>query len=154
MTFFVPIFFVWLTFFAGCAAKENAQVSSEDGSDGFLRPLGQGICQDVRNGRMWQVERGGKFHSSQEAQQYVANLRLGGHSDWRMPTQAELFDLYYIYFWHNNGDCDLENKGNYWAMDDQGNPTVGHWETYYLCGPNFKYNESLRRKGYVRAVRQ
>lgn len=136
----------------GCAYKDRKD-SFVDETVGVLHDKGQGVCLNVRSGRMWQIERGGKFSSLKEAEQYAVNLQLGGYDDWRLPTKTELFDLYYIFFWKNNGDCSMKRTGEYWAFG-KGRATLGHWETYLLCAPNHKYVKSLDTKGYVRAVRQ
>ena len=135
----------------GCASKDRKDSSMSD-THGVLQDKGQGVCMDVNSGKMWQIERGGIFSTYQEAEQYAVNLRLGGYDDWRLPRKAELFDLHYIFYWKKNGNCNLKHTGEYWTLDE-GRSTLGHWETFILCEPNFKYEKSLKTKGYVRAVR-
>ncbi|MDH3328865.1 MAG: DUF1566 domain-containing protein [Desulfobulbaceae bacterium] len=127
--------------------------SSGDETNKVFQYEGDGICLDIRTGRMWQVERGGSFSSLQEAEQYAANMKIGGHNDWRLPTRAELYDLHDIFFWEKNGNCTMNTTGDFWTASEKGEKPLGHWETYYLCGPEFKYSESLGSDGYVRAVR-
>ena len=135
----------------GCASKARNDSSLSD-TAGVLQDNGRGMCLDVNSGKTWQIERGDKFSSYQEAEQYAVNLRLGGYDDWRLPRKTELFDLHYIFYWKKNGNCNLKYTGEYWALDEKSS-ILGHWETYILCEPNFKYVESLVTKGYVRAVR-
>jgi len=135
----------------GCALKDEKDSSMSETS-GLLQDEGQGVCLHVSSGSMWQIERGGMFSSFQEAKQYAENLQTGGYDDWRLPTKTELFNLYYIFFWENNGDCTMKRTGEYWALEE-GRVILGHWETYLLCAPNHKYVKSHRTKGYVRAIR-
>jgi len=143
----------FLIFCYGCVSRQNGVDSSRDKKNGVLQYDGEGICLDIRTGRMWQVERGGLFSSLQEAEQYAVNMKLGGHNDWRLPTRAELYDLHDIFFWEKNGSCTMTITGDFWTASEKGKKPLGHWETYYLCGPEFKYSESLGTDGYVRAVR-
>lgn len=141
----------------GCAAIQKTAGDSAAGSKAVLQADGKGICLDGENGRMWQMERSNSpFSTLQEAQQYAGNLRLGGYSDWRLPNREELFSLHYIFQWQKNGDCAMKRSGDYWVVGDKGEPAPGHWETYYLCGPEYTFVSFKGKglgKGYVRAVR-
>ena len=44
-------------------------------------------------GLQWAQDAGGQEMSWHEANDYVKKLRLGGHSDWRLPTKEELESL-------------------------------------------------------------
>ncbi|MHB8809134.1 MAG: Lcl C-terminal domain-containing protein [Desulfobulbaceae bacterium] len=102
---------------------------------------------------MWQVNKGGKFSTLAEAQDYAAHLRLGGYEGWRLPTMEESLGLLQIIFWKQNGDCRMDSQGDYWTASSDGQASLGHWEDYLLCGSEFKYVRSLKSKGYVRAIR-
>ena len=52
----------------------------------------QGIILDTRTGREWAPDPGERM-TWYQAGQYAGTLRLGGFSDWRLPTRAELRDL-------------------------------------------------------------
>ena len=154
LLFSILLFLITLLFLilnCGCVPKKEGSYSA-GGSNGVLRDKGQGVCLDVDSGRMWQVERVGKFSSVHEAKRYAENLELGGHDDWRLPTKTELFDLHYKFFWKKNGNCNLKQAGEYFIVDDD-ESSLGHWETYFLCDPNYKYVKALGTKGFVRAVR-
>jgi formylglycine-generating enzyme required for sulfatase activity len=43
---------------------------------------------------MWTIEDNGKEINWDEANEYAKQLRLGGYSDWRLPTIEELEKLY------------------------------------------------------------
>ncbi len=53
---------------------------------------GDGTVTDNITGLMWQVNMGDKV-SWDESKTKAANLTLGGHDDWRVPTMKELYSL-------------------------------------------------------------
>ena len=126
----------------GCAGYQGARLVNQEGT----------ICQDKENGLMWQVERSTSVDSLQEAEAYISRLNQGKYSDWRLPTVTEMFDLYYIFDLHQNGDCDIERKGRYWSRDKEGDAGAGAWEIGNQCDPARVYRPSTIG-GYVRAVR-
>ena len=73
--------------------------------------------------------------------------------DWRLPTKSELFELFYIHYWKNDGTCVMNHKGEFWMVSKNQEPSLGHWEDDLLCGPEFKFVESIKRNGFVRAIR-
>lgn len=99
---------------------------------------------------MWQVGRSKKIAAGEEAQQYAADLEVGGYHDWRLPTTDELYDLCDIFELQLEGDCPIRTKGSYWSKDHK--LQVGEWEAYPLCGGS-EYKYLKRKKGRVRAVR-
>jgi hypothetical protein len=127
----------------GCAGKSSQQAR--------LQNLGNGICQDTVSGRMWQIEKSQMTTDLKDAEQYVRALTLGGHSDWRLPTVDELYDLNYLFDLFQNGDCALDRKGNYWSGEKDGQGKAGAWEISDQCDPVRQYAPS--NKGYIRAVR-
>ena len=114
-----------------------------------LTNLGNGICQQ-KNGLMWQVEKSNKISSGEEAQEYVESMNLGDHSDWRLPTKNELYDLCDIYELKLEGDCPIRLKGSCWLQN--GRVQAGEWEAYPLCGGS-EYKYLKKKDGRVRAVR-
>lgn len=120
---------------------------------GGLVAKGGEICLVIRSGKMWQIERQGPFSSHLEAERYANNLELSGFKDWRLPTKLELYYLYYTFFWNKNGNCNLNGNGEYWSTSKDGQASLGRWETFILCDPEFKYVKSLKTEGFVRAIR-
>lgn len=134
-------------FAQGCAAISGGDKSSDRAR---LADLGNGICQES-SGRMWQVERSGIITNGQEAQDYARNLKLGNFSDWRLPSQEELYDLCYLIELRRTDDCPIKLKGSHWVTK-RGETEAGEWEAYPLCGgPGFRYSKS--KSGRVKAVR-
>jgi len=128
---------------SGCAGKSNRQAR--------LQNLGNGVCKDKVSGQMWQIEKSKMTTSLQEAQQYASTLRLGGYNDWRLPTMYELYDLNNLFDVFENGDCDLDRKGNYWSGEKDGEGKAGAWEIGDQCDPLRQYAPGT--KGYIRVVR-
>jgi hypothetical protein len=54
---------------------------------------GDGTVTDYDSGLMWQKTTAGP-KVWYDAKSYARELTLGGHSDWRLPTKAELIKLY------------------------------------------------------------
>jgi len=143
-----------LTSLNSCTSKQEQAILLAENHSSELQSAGDGTCLDVRTGRIWQTGKSRKITSLQEAETYVKNLRLAGHSDWRIPTRQDLFSLHDILFQQKNGDCPLKQTGNYWTIQEDEGVAPGHWETDYICGPVYKFIRSYDNTGYVRAVRQ
>lgn len=56
---------------------------------------GDGTITDKSTSLMWQQEDGGKidWHS---ASSYCKNLKIGSHTDWRLPTSKELSSILFV----------------------------------------------------------
>jgi hypothetical protein len=59
-------------------------------STGRFLDNGDGTVTDTKRNVMWQKSDNGKEATFEQAQEYCKNLRLGGHSDWRLPKPDEL----------------------------------------------------------------
>jgi tetratricopeptide (TPR) repeat protein len=87
-------------------AEQKRLDSAADALKARLSPLserfivhGDGTVSDAKTGLMWslldsttQLNRCLDF---EEAEQFVADLKTGGHTDWRLPTKEELTELYH-----------------------------------------------------------
>jgi hypothetical protein len=127
----------------GCAGRNSENPRFVD--------LGDGICQDTETGSMWQMERTRSIYSIEDARQYAADLKLGGHDDWRLPTIYELYNLIFLKDLHVGNSCDMQLDGNFWSDEHNGEGMVGAWEISDQCDPSRTYSEAT--KGYVRAIR-
>jgi hypothetical protein len=111
--------------------------------------MGNGVCFQSSAGLMWQTEPSTMFSTYEEAEEYVAGLKLGGFNDWRLPTRNELLSLSELLLL-KKGDCSIRIKKGHWVTDN--NRQAGFWDDYPLCGgPEFRWVKSS--KGLVRAVR-
>jgi hypothetical protein len=54
----------------------------------------EGVVLDTKTNLMWASKDNGEPINWQGAKSYCDNYRVGGHTDWRMPTQDELASLY------------------------------------------------------------
>lgn len=72
---------------------------------------GDGTVTDNNTGLMWQQTNDSTERLMDEAETYCADLTLGGHDDWRVPTIKELFSI--VHF----GDAGLHPGGAYWSFD-------------------------------------
>lgn len=95
---------------------------------------GDGTVTDTRTGLMWAAKDNGSLINWHTALSYSQNYNGGGHTDWRMPTLAELASLY---------DAIDENKHGYhvtklidisaascWASDSRVNEAAPFNFTY------------------------
>ncbi|MBT8349934.1 MAG: DUF1566 domain-containing protein [Deltaproteobacteria bacterium] len=115
-------------------------------SDRFLNN-GNGTITDAKTGLMWAAKDNGIPINWPDALSYCQDCNSGGHTDWRMPTLAELMSLY---------DPSVKNKRGYhinklidtsaqsiWASETRGfeaarfNFTYGqvYWLRQYYSGP-------------------
>jgi len=77
---------VFLLLLAGCGDQPGIE------GPGRFQVNPEGIILDTRTGRQWAPDPGERM-TWHQASQYVGMLKLGGFSDWRLPTRAELRDL-------------------------------------------------------------
>jgi hypothetical protein len=54
----------------------------------------QATWTDPATGLMWAHQDNGSLVNWNQANSYCSNLRLGGYSDWRLPTLSELTNIY------------------------------------------------------------
>ena len=72
-------------------------------SDRFVNN-GDGTVTDTKTGLMWSAKDNGNHINWTDARSYCQNYSGGDHTDWRMPTLAELISLY---------DPEIQNKRGY-----------------------------------------
>ena len=82
-SFFILLTFYCLSFFTLPANTSNIFVDNGDGT-----------IIDTKIGLMWVSKDNGFPINYTDAVEYCKNLRVGGYTDWRMPTLAELASLY------------------------------------------------------------
>ena len=115
--------------------------------------LGNGIIKDNVTGLEWQQDTAPGTYTWDDANSYCANLRLGGYSDWRLPTVKE---------WSSLVDCDHygpainsnyfpNTQSSYWSCTPYAGDSGFAWEiNSYDGGENISYKTSSY---FVRAVR-
>ena len=117
-----------------------------------LVDLGNGIYKDTKTGLMWQVKNSHRLSSIDEVNSYLKHLKLGGYSDWRLPTWKERWKLLHVFLFDRNGNCDLKRLGSpYWTTGTEKGTRPIRLEIDCYCrdDPVISYTSG----GYVRAVR-
>jgi hypothetical protein len=69
-------------------------IAGEIGRDGRFISNNNGTVLDTKTNLMWAAKDNGSDINWANAKSYCENYRVGGYSDWRMPTQDELAGLY------------------------------------------------------------
>lgn len=93
-----------------------------------LKLVDQGLFQEQKSGRMWQLERSRRFRTMEEVDTFLLGLNSGEYNDWRLPTKQELYELFVIFDFKENGEVEARMEGNYWYVGEYGQPLVGSWE--------------------------
>jgi hypothetical protein len=65
----------------------------EIGRDDRFIAYGNGTVLDTKTNLMWAAKDNGSDISWPRAEKYCEKYRVGGYSDWRMPTENELYEL-------------------------------------------------------------
>jgi len=75
-----------------CSGAESTNQGNASGTGNALqwKDNGNGTITDNKTSLMWEAGEPGKKMSFREALQYVKALRLGGYTNWRLPTSREL----------------------------------------------------------------
>jgi hypothetical protein len=76
------------------------------------------ISTDTRTGLMWATQDNGYNINWADANSYCLKYTVGGYSDWRIPTQNELAELYAS--GANKNKIKITGGGWVWASDTQG----------------------------------
>ena len=119
---------------------------------GTLQNLGDGICKDKVTGLEWQIDKGKRFSSLDNVKQYISDLKLGGFSDWRLPTTGESMALRGLIAIQGNEDCNFPKlKSKYWLVDKKEGTVPARLELECFCRGD--YDLLVKDKGYVRVVR-
>jgi len=77
-----------------CINRQNhVTVVSRDAS---LYLLSNKVVVDIDSGLMWSSKDNGENISIQQAKKYIAEFRLAGYKNWRIPTISELETLHLV----------------------------------------------------------
>ena len=76
--------------------QRSASTATEIKRDGRFIAYGDGTVLDTQTSLMWAARDNGYNINWLTAKSYCENCRVGGYTDWRMPTQDELAGLYDI----------------------------------------------------------
>jgi hypothetical protein len=81
---------VLMSLVVGAAIAQSAPQAQETSQETQVL----GFWTDQSTGLMWAARDSGKDESDETARYYCGHLQLGGHSDWRLATLAELQSIY------------------------------------------------------------
>jgi hypothetical protein len=122
-------------------------------SDRFVNN-GDGTVTDTKTGLMWATTDNGTHINWTDAHSYCQSYSGGGHTDWRMPTLAELKTLYDPVIQNNRGyhitsfvDTTAESC---WASESRENEAARYNFTY---GQEYWLRQSHRGAGRALPVR-
>jgi hypothetical protein len=120
--------------------------------EGFV-DNGDGTVTDTKRNIMWQKGDNGKEVMFEEAQEYCRTLRLGGHTDWRLPKAEERENAVVIQLLMPKHSRDVYAFYDlYWTS----NPTIlipFNYRPAYGREVSRVYYAREGTKGFVRAVR-
>jgi hypothetical protein len=129
-----------------------ADATSETAPQQRFIDNGDGTITDTQEGKMWQKRRAKDALTYEEAIEYATALRLGGHSDWRVPEYHEFTDALIVELSPGIG-ADKTGGDTYWARSGPGDYGSGK---LFVYDPGSKtYSVAMRKDGrlYVRCVR-
>jgi len=160
-------------YFACISAAQASSCAFIHGRHGRLR-TGDTGARVLGRSIHWTGKDNGRDVSWRKATQYCRDLRLAGHSEWRLATLAELNGIYdrsanapglagpgqgRAVTWHVKGNLFL--TGNQWSSnrrnDDRGHPSGYEWYFDFNDGRSnnqpsgFLYSSSFMRALCVRA---
>lgn len=74
--------------------RPSVSTARQTGKDGRFVAYNDGTVLDTNTNLMWAAKDNGSNINWANSKKYCENYRGGGYSDWRMPTQDELAELY------------------------------------------------------------
>ena len=115
---------------------------------------GDGTVTDTKTGLMWAAKDNGIHINWTDASSYCQNYSGGGHTDWRMPTLAELKTLYDPLIANDRGYHITTSVNttaeSCWASETRGNEAARFNFTY---GQEYWLRQFHRGAGRVLPVR-
>ena len=106
---------------------------------------------DTRTGLEWQKDAGGRM-SWDKAMGYASSLRLGKHSDWRLPTVEELATL--IDYSKEGPASSFPGmpRDYFWSSSSYSGASSNAWNVNFYSGNVYSYDKSY--SNYVRCIRR
>lgn len=147
----VSILMAFFLFSLSSCSKPSPAVDEPVSSKKMLLVnMGNGVCQQLPSGLMWQIQKSQNFSTLNEANEYVSTLNLAGFDDWQLPTRSEYLGLAELLEFKLS-DCPIKINQAHWVINNKGE--CGYWEDYPLCGGS-EFRWVKDKKGYVRGVRR
>jgi hypothetical protein len=83
-----------MTILIGTFSTANFSLAGEKARDGRFIAYDNGTVLDTKTNLVWAAKDNGSPINWSDAKSYCESYRGGGYTNWRMPTQDELADLY------------------------------------------------------------
>jgi hypothetical protein len=134
---------------------ESAKGKVEIGRDDRFITYDDGTVLDTRMNLMWAAHDNGADINWFDANSYCMKYRGGGYTDWRMPTQNELAEMYYKYrYYESDSGADVHTTNlirltNVWVWSSQ-MENDGYNNFDFNIGSPSHNAESY--KGFIRAL--
>ena len=136
----------------------------EFSSDGRFADHGNGTVTDTKTGFMWTREDSyvhlGRYLNWKQSRSYVNKLSTGGYSDWRLPTVAELKEIYEINKSNTDKDGDIihidpifSSGGTFWNWSSEEQGKFCARVFLFIDGSVIKNDRMFSYERGVRAVR-
>jgi len=121
--------------------KPRATTATDRPQKTGLKPaVPEKVYLDPETRLMWTIQDNGEDIDWHQANQYAGQLRLGGYSDWRLPTIEELERL-----------CDPQNSSaykirkpfrltSYWVWSSTTDDSGGAWHFGFGFGKRYRYS--------------
>ncbi len=109
------------------------------------------IFNDKRKIFMWQTESFKDMMTWAEAVEECKNLRIGGYTDWRLPTIKELLSLVNYSLFNPATSMPNTIPSFYWSSTTSASNTGSAWGVNFSYGHDFSSDKD--NSYYVRAVR-
>lgn len=122
------------------------------GKQPILVPLSTTVFHDNISNKDWQVDRSRRIKDANEVRKYLEKLNHNGKTDWRLPTEEELYTLFSRFDFKDNGQVKIRIEGKYWLKDKEDKMFIGSWEIGDQCEPTRTFYRG-GNAGYVRAIR-
>ena len=137
------------------AAVEKIQSGPEGQTSMLPSPIevrftvsSDGVIKDLKTGLQWAQDAGQQMNWFQ-ANDYAHNLKLGGYSDWRLPSKEELVSLA---GYSKLSEIGFKNvQSNYWSSTTIANDPGFAWGVNFSNG--YVYGDGKYGSLYVRCVR-
>jgi hypothetical protein len=132
--------------------------------DGRFVDHRNGTVTDTKTGLMWMQQDSyvhlGRYLNWEQSRSYVNKLSTGGYSDWRLPTVAELKEIYEIKKSNTDKDGDIihidpifSSGGTFWNWSSEEQDECCANVVLFIDGSVIKNNRMFSYERGVRAVR-
>jgi opacity protein-like surface antigen len=132
-------------------AMAGLQARAQNQTPANVPPVG---WTDTASGLTWTKQDNGSDVNWNQATDFCSNLRLGGYSDWRLPTIDELQDIYDANAGDKHVKGNLKLSASYQWSSSQASSPGKAWYFFFGGGNRFLYRISDSRSDRALCVRR